>query len=423
MNFFARFKKFFLIIGFLALVCLLAYFIWRLFFRSETAMPIFPENETPSTPGNLPSIGQGSGTVIDDGQTGNLPSTGIISGSISGQGSGNNDRFTPNPIAVGGLTETSLVNRNPSLNISIDKNDNLKYYDRSEGKFYKLNSDGTKTALSDKIFHSVKNVVWSPSNEKAVIEYPDGNKIVYNFDTQKQVTLPSHWQDFSFSGNGNKLISKSIGYNAADSWLIVSNDDGSQATAVEKIGNNYDKVYPQWSPANQIVAMYTEGTDFNRQEVYFVGLNGENFKSTIIEGRGFQPKWSPDGNQLLYSVYNSNDNYNPRLWIVDAASDTIGQNRNALNIQTWASKCAFASATDLYCAVPEELPRGAGLLPQLAAQTKDNLYKIDLTNGTQKLIAIPDGYHSISQIAVPEEQDYLYFTDEYSGSVYQVKLR
>lgn len=423
MNFFARFKKLFLILGFLALVAVIGYFIWRLFFSSEPITTPPTGTETPGTIGEFPSVGPGTGTIIEPGETGDLPVTSEQPGLSGGQNPPDNNLYTPSPIAVGGLTETATVNRNPSLNITLDNSGQLQYYDRSDGKFYKLNTDGTKTALSDRVFHSVQNVVWAPGSDKAVIEYPDGSKITYDFSSQKQVTLPSHWQDFSFSADGNKLVSKSIGYDTSDSWLIVSNADGSQATGIEKIGDNYDKVYSAWSPGNQIAALYTEGVDFNRQEVYFVGLNKENFKSTIIEGRGFQPQWSSEGSRLLYSVYNSADDYNPRLWVVDAASDTIGQNRRQLTLQTWASKCAFASDTEVYCAVPEELPKGAGLLPQLADDTKDLLYKIDLASGSQKLIAIPDGYYNISQIAVPKDQNYLYFTDKYSGSVYQIKLR
>ena len=168
---------------------------------------------------------------------------------------------------------------------------------------------------------------------------------------------------------------------------------------------------------------YTQGVDFNRQEVFFVGLNGENFKSTVVEGRGLETQWSPSGDRLLYSVYNTDDNLNPRLWIVDAAGDTIGANRRSLDLQTWADKCTFASNTEIYCAVPEYLERGAGLFPELAGKTKDDLYKIDLTTGTQRLLAVPDGSYNISQVMVSADQSCLYFTDESTGRLYKINLK
>jgi len=57
-------------------------------------------------------------------------------------------------------------------------------------------------------------------------------------------------------------------------------------------------------------------------------------------------------------------------------------------------------------AVPESLDRGAGLFPEMADKTKDNLYKIDLKTGVKKLIAVPTDAFNISQIMVPTSQDY-----------------
>ena len=169
--------------------------------------------------------------------------------------------------------------------------------------------------------------------------------------------------------------------------------------------------------------MYTKGVDFDKQEVFFVGLNGENFKSAIVEGRGLETQWSPTGNTLLYSVYHSRDEYKPRLWIVNASGDSIGSGRQNLDINTWAEKCTFASNTEVYCAVPETLEAGAGLVPEVANQTKDDLYKIDLTTGAKTLIAVPNGAYNISEIIVPPSQDSLYFTDKSSEMIYQIKLR
>jgi len=181
------------------------------------------------------------------------------------------------------------------------------------------------------------------------LNYPDGSKIIYNFTTKKQVTLPKHWQNFSFSPGSDQIVAKSMGLDVENRYLITANSDGSQAKALEAIGANDKTVYPAWSPGGQIVAMYTQGVDFDRQEVFFVGQNDENFKSTVVEGRGFQSQWSTAGDHLLYSVYSTTNDLKPLLWLVDAKSDTIGQNRTNLDLQTWANKCTFASDTEVYC--------------------------------------------------------------------------
>ncbi len=420
MNFFARYKKLLLILAFLLVIFILGYFIWQLFFK--TTEIITTPGAVPGISGGLPQAGLGGNLGDEFTGPGNLP--GDQTGeTLVGPGAIGPGITEPNTIAVGGLTKTTALSKSPALDPTISANGTIQYYDRSDGHFYRVDKNGNLTLLSDKVFHQVNNVVWAPNKNEAILEYPDGSKILYNFNTQKQVTLPAHWQEFSFSPSSDKIVAKSLGLDPENNWLVISNDDSSQAKALEALGNNADTVYPSWSPNNQIVAMYTKGVDFDRQEVFFVGLNDENFKSTIVEGRGFQSQWSTTGDRLLYSVYHTRDDLKPRLWIVDAKGDTISQNRRSFDLQTWANKCTFASNSEIYCAVPESLDRGSGLFPELANKTKDDLYKIDLSTGTKKLIAVPDGAFNVSQIMVPTAQDYLYFTDKTTGLIYTIKLR
>ncbi|RLC36484.1 hypothetical protein DRH27_05170, partial [Candidatus Falkowbacteria bacterium] len=327
-------------------------------------------------------------------------------------------------VALGGLTETTQLNDTASLGTTLSANGkDVQYYDASDGKFYKIDKYGDVSALSDKIFHNVENVNWSPNKNKAILEYPDGANIIYDFTAKTQVTLPKHWKDFDFSPTGDNIVMKSMGLDPDNRWLAISSDDGSKIQPIEPLGTKDSTVYPEWSNNNQIIAMYTEGVDFNRQEVFFVGLNNENFKSTIVEGRGFQPKWSPEGDRLLYSVYSSDDNLKPNLWVVNAQGDSIGSGRKKLNIETWADKCAYSNSSEIYCAVPEDLPEGAGLFPELAEQTSDQLYKIDTRTGLKKLIAIPDDSYNMSNIMISEDEKYLYFTDSATKRIYKINLK
>jgi len=312
----------------------------------------------------------------------------------------------------------------PSLAAVLASNgSDLQYYNQNDGKFYRLTKDGQTALLSDKIFYQVENITWSPDKNKAILEYPDGSNIIYDFLIKKQITLPIHWKDFAFSPDGSKVVMKSLGLDPDNRWLAITNNDGSKARRLEALGNKDETVYPSWSPNNQTVALYTEGIDFDRQEVFFVGLHGENFKSMVIEGRGFQPQWSPQGDRLLYSVYSSNNDLKPLLWIANAEGDTIGSNRKNLNVETWANKCVFANSVDLYCAVPEKLEEGAGLFPEMAKNTKDNLYKIDTQTGLKKLIAIPDNNYNMSNLMISSNNYYLYFTDEATKTLHKINLK
>ena len=414
MDFWEKYKKVFIVVGFILIVFILGYLLYALFFKPSVTPPATTEEPTATstTQGGLPVAQPGTGQTTPSGQP------------IEGLPGETEQAPAGSATASGGLTQTAELNQAPSLAATLSTNGNdLQYYNKQDGKFYRLTKDGQATLLSDTVFHDVENITWSPTKNKAILEYPDQSKIIYDFENKKQISLPKHWEDFNFSPDGSKIVLKSMADDVDNRWLAIINDEGTSAQRVASLGDKDDTVYPSWSPNNQTVAMYTEGVSFDQQKVYFVGLNNENFKALTIEGRGFEPKWSPKGNNLLYSVYSSASDLKPELWIASAQGESIGTGRNKLDIQTWANKCTFSSATEIYCAVPESLEEGAGLFPDLAKNTKDNLYKIDTQTGLKKLIAIPNGDFTMSDLIVSDNGYYLYFTDVNTEKINKIKLK
>jgi Tol biopolymer transport system component len=405
-EFLTRYKKIFLILGFIGVVVLIGYLIYSSFFK-PTLSPttIVPQPiATTTVAGSLPTSSTGTNKNI-----------------YSPEGNGA-PLATPTKPVDNGLKEKELNNGYTSGATLDSSGKGLQYYNQADGKFYKLDASGNVTPLTDQIFHEVQNIVWSNNKNKAVLEYPDGAKIVYNFATKQQVTLPSHWQDFSFSPDGNSLVTKSMGVDPDNRWLAITSADGSNVRKVEELGDNGDKVIDAWSPDNQVIAMYTQGIDAERQEVFFVGQNNENFKSMVVNGRGFDPAWSPDGKQLLYSVYASDSNLKPTLWIANAQGDAIGTGRTKLNVDTWADKCIFADSNKVYCAVPQNLQDGAGMFPELAAGTTDQLYQIDLTTNAKKLVSAPAGDYTMSNLIISPDKSTIYFTDQNTKKLYSIKI-
>ena len=402
-----------MIIGFLIIVIILGYLLYLFFFKPAISPPDGTPIATSTTEGGLPTAEEGTGQIVGEGGTSALPGEGKeVPGPIAGE------------VATGGLTQTTKLNEDESLGAIIGENGtDLQYYNKNDGKFYRIDKEGRATPLTDKVFFQVENITWSPEKNKAIIEYPDGANIIYNFDTGQQITLPKHWEDFDFSSDGSQIVLKSIGLDPNNRWLATANDEGSNIRPIESIGENADNVISSWSPNGQSIAMYTEGIDFDRQEVFFVGLNDENFKSTVIEGRDFRPLWSPEGDRLLYSVYSSKNDLKPNLWVVNAQGEAIGSNRTNLNIETWSDKCAFASDTDLYCAVPKSLDEGSGLFPELAKGTEDNLYRINTRTGLKKLVAVPDSAYNMSNVIISDNGYYLYFTDNKDGTLHKINLK
>lgn len=414
-------KKILMLVGFLAIVILIGYLLYFLFLK-----PIIP---TPPPGTNINVDGTGlppAGTNV------NIP-IGLDSGLLP-SGINTNIPGPPRPIiepspaasliASGGLTVAKPLTTVRSYSSTLGNDgSSILFYDKNSGQFYRLMPDGRQVPLTDKIFHQVEQVTWSSNKEQAVLEYPDGSNIVYDFKNKRQFTLPQHWKDFSFSPDNDQLVFKSMGSNTDNTWLAVANSDGSEAIKIEPLGDKDATVYPLWSPNKQIIAMFSEGKNFDQQYLYFLGLNNENFKSSTIEGRNFEGIWSPKGDRLFYSVYSSQNDFKPSVWIVSAQGENIGQNRKNLGLKTWADKCTFTDNDTIYCAVPQSLEEGAGIFRDDFDTSPTDIYKIDLKTGLRSRIATPEGAHNMESLIVSGNGQYLYFVSKDDGRIYQVQLR
>jgi hypothetical protein len=195
MGFFSRYKKIFLLLAFLAATLLLCLAIYFMFFRQALLLTPSPgeEAETEEETGKLPTAETGGEKNVEEEAAGETLPTEVIASEK----------------ADGGLTKTTAISTSPIIGLSLSTDgEGLRYYDDYDGKFYYLNKDGEPELLSDEIFYNVEEVSWSSTKNKAILEYPDGSNILYDFETDKQTTLPKHWED-SISLRREKIVAKS----------------------------------------------------------------------------------------------------------------------------------------------------------------------------------------------------------------------
>lgn len=403
-------KRVAIAILFLAIVAVIGYAIYRVFFAAEGIKPVRPTTPGGEVPtGEFPSAGEGEikpGTVTP----------GVLPPGITRPGTG------VAPAKKVPLRETKIV-QTKIISPSVDSNGRTQFFNQGDGKFYRIKQDGTTETLSDQVFYNIKEVTWSPATNESIIEYPDGSNIYYNFDSKQQVTLPKHWEEFSFTSTGDQIAAKSIALAPENRWLVASDPNGSNIQFVEALGENASKVTVDWSPTKKIVALSRTGDPLgaDRQEVIMVGLNGENFKSMTVEGRDLRSQWSPTGKQLLYSVYSARSDFKPELWIANADGDDMDTNRRPLLLNTWADKCVFADERYVYCGVPATLDTGAGFQPSLADTTQDQFYKIDLISGNKTTIQT-DQVHVVDKIFISDNGTKLQFTDKLSDGLFTINI-
>lgn len=410
-----RAKRVLLLLLLMAVTVGIGFAIYYVFFRGLVEEPGATQPGTIT--GTLPNANTGS--IVTNSQT---PDTNLPN---AGTNPNVPELRLPDSSGQVSVPKTSIAIDHSVENISADGRGAVRFYDTTDQRFYKIGDDGSVILLSNTTFPAVDSVAWGQTSDKAILEFPDGSNIYYDFATGKQATLPQQWEDFTFSTNDDQISAKSVGNNENNRFLVVSNPDGTGAKAVEELGRNQDKVQTTWSPNGQVVAFAFTGEPLglDRQSVLMVGQNRENFPALVVEGRGLTPNWSPNGQTLLYSVYNSSNGYRPTLWVSGASGDNTNANRRNLGLQTWADRCVWATDTRIYCAVPSNLGDGAALQPDLfQSATQDFIYRIDLSNGSITNLGQPGGQPSVRSIALSGDKLSLFLNDAVTGQLIRFRI-
>ncbi len=383
--------------------------MYFLFFRARPS--VVPVTDTPGlvqTPGGLPTAGSGSpivpGGVVAPTGPGGLPVSAV---------------------ANGGLTATTTLTTSAVTSPTATANGQVTYYDPGDGKFYTINQNGTATALSEAKFPAASGVTFASAGDVAAIEFPDGSNVIYNFSSGVQSTLPNHWEDFSFSQDGQSIVTKSVAADPSARSLVISSADGSSATPIAALGTKQDRVSVAMSPDGSIVGFSATGTTptstFGQNSIYLIGRDGQDAGVLFVTGSSFTPKWSPDSSHLIYSVADAGEDYRATLWYADRDGDQKTATRKRIPVNTLATKCTFSTDTILYCGVPTTMPVGGGSAPSLIT-APDNLYRIDLNSLKATLIATPAVSTQMSNLSISPAGDVLFFSDKF-GRLNSIKLK
>jgi dipeptidyl aminopeptidase/acylaminoacyl peptidase len=400
-------RKILIIVGFVIVVAGIGFGIYLTFFtgpKKEAELPQAPVGGVPT--GGLPSAGQAGPRPEAPAGGEILPVTGLPEAKT---------------VATADLVTTGAV----GMTLASDGN-GAQFYDSTSGLFYKVSPDGTLIPLSNKQFFNVKNVTWSGNSDKAVLEYPDGSNIVYDFSSGKQVTLPKHWEQFEFAADGEKIISKSMGQDANSQYLVISAADGTNAKVISALGDNADNVEVSVSPDSQVVAFSSTGDPVGSggiQEIYLVGQNNENFKSLTVSGLNFESKWTKEGDRVFYNVTEPSAGYKPVLWVADATGDNVGKNAVKINLNTWVDKCAVLTGYRAYCAVPKELETGAGFDKRTSENTDDTFYFVDLKTGATSFVGEPENDYTIDRVSISLDERFIFFTDKATGGLHKMNIQ
>lgn len=415
-----RRKKQLLIIGFICAVIGIGFGLYYVFFRSIFApAPTQTAVRQPETSTERPKLPSSATTTVT------IPEQQTPSNQQPGQNLPP-EQTAPQPgliptetsqIAAGGPTVATVITgaKTPSM-IANRVQGGVNAYDSTQGAFVRMDNNGKTTYLTDRRFYNLSDIAWSSNGQEAVIGFGDGTNLYYDFSRNVAVRLPDQIKQPTFNTSGDKIAFKWVDPIDRDrNYVGISKPDGTGIKFVQALGYEADKIKVEWSADEQYVGTFRTGKNANAQEVLFIGQNQENYKSLVVEGLNFDYIYAPVGTKILYSTVSMNGDGNPRIYVADSSQNNLGAGFKT-NLATTVDKCAFSpDGLSAYCAAPQSLPAGSGLVPELAGATEDDIYRIDIATGTVSLISRPliDGHDrtSLSNLSVSADGKTLYCTD------------
>ena len=377
---------------------------------------------------NVGSVDVGQPTE-QTGGTGGLPNIGLSgSDSVSPETTSGQPTDTQATEGLAPVTGTDQKKASPFVESSVTAlttkaGTGARYYQPSTGFFYKRLSDGKSIPLSDRQFNNVQKITWS-KKDSALMEFPDGANIVYDFAKQQQYTLPSELKEFAFNEQSDTLSAKVYGPLIEDNWLVTINSDGSNLSYVESMGNNGSKVQTLWSPNGMVAAIFADNNGSDSNKIVPIGLHGENYPSFNTTGRGFKGAWADDGKKMLFTTYSSQIDFRNTLWIAEFNDDLSVKRQVNLGLSTFLDKC-YVGNDRAYCAVPQSMPEGGGWFPELTKDVPDDIYYINFkTLEVTKLMTpvINDANATISTVQYDSVGNQLLLSDSKTGEVFSVNL-
>jgi Tol biopolymer transport system component len=412
-------KKLLAAIGIILLTGLLGILVYKVYFAPAPEAPTSQENLGDVTPNQLITSETRDRALGDDPSQ---PNTGFDRPALETA-----SQVTQGSEGQINVAVKTIISNPTSALTSGSSGGMIQFYDRLDGKFYKADEDGNKIPLSNEVFPAVQSVTWAPNKAVVAMTFPDGKKAIYDFAAKKQYSIPGHWSDINFSPDSQQMAGKTDSPDPKLRYLFTSNIDGTNALPIEPLGENGNKVIVSWSPSNQVIAFSrtAQALGGDRQGVLFIGKNGENFRQLTVEGMGFQPTWSPQGDRVLYSAHSGASDLKPTLWIDGGNDETVGAAKNYLGLDTWASKCTFLNNDEVICAVPDpnSLLPGIGFAPQLATNTNDTVYKVNIRSGLQTIVGKPDGNHTLDTLSVSADGSNLFMKESGTGEILKMQLK
>jgi TolB protein len=172
---------------------------------------------------------------------------------------------------------------------------------------------------------------WSPDRKKIVYSTSDGELNIINVETKEssQISVPGkegRKSSPALSPDGKRIIFVHFKPGGIDDTelCIYDSEVNSTGTLIDQCGG---QLFPRWSPnGNQVVYSHvhcSSGCDQVIQELWIADSRGGNARQLLMTNSlCMQPAWSPDGTKIAFS---SDKAGNFDIWVYSLADSKLIQ--------------------------------------------------------------------------------------------------
>lgn len=349
---------------------------------------------------------------------GGIPPEAVPGGTLPGATSTPESQVVPGRPAARLIRVTDFPVVSPSLSRDETK---ILFYRKDGGDLFsaELNGSGQKK-ISNLTILGLMEAVWSPARDRAAILYLDGStvKSFLHIGTSSVAVLPTDITSASWSPDG-----KSLAYTRREGDLLalsVADAGGRAPRTVLRVPVPDARI--TWVDADRIV-FATPASGMAQGYLFSHSRRAGTFQRIAGPTFGLLAAWSP---------------FSTRAVISSTAEGGVGMTTKVLNpfdperkdqiplaITTIPEKCVFASATELWCAVPRTLETAVPL-PDLyltgEINSSDRIVRIDLVKNTVEDILNQDDFDAVNLI-LTKDKNFLFFVNKKDGTLWSLKLK
>ena len=183
----------------------------------------------------------------------------------------------------------------------------------SDWEIYTMDADGTNTRRLTQTgdFSPNANPSWSPDGRRIAFESSRNSEPfdIYIMDADgsnlQNLTNNPSADDYSpaWSSDGRKMVFASNRNNGCLDIYVMNADGSGQHRLTYDCDNGRESRHPAWFPGLQILFSSTRGTGLG---LYMMNPDGSGAQSIAPSGSPQYSCWSPDRDQIAYSLGNNN---------------------------------------------------------------------------------------------------------------------